>query len=56
VLPQDLERWTATALDVRRDWKARGVPMADRRPLLLDALNALYPEAEPGLETRPTPA
>jgi uroporphyrin-III C-methyltransferase/precorrin-2 dehydrogenase/sirohydrochlorin ferrochelatase len=43
LLPDDLERWTAAARDARRDWKARGVPMAERRPLLLDALVALYP-------------
>jgi uroporphyrin-III C-methyltransferase/precorrin-2 dehydrogenase/sirohydrochlorin ferrochelatase len=42
LLPADLDRWTAAARDARRDWKARGVPMADRRPLLLDALVALY--------------
>lgn len=42
MLPPDLERWTTAARDARRDWKARGVPMAERRPLLLQALNALY--------------
>jgi hypothetical protein len=30
------------ARDARRDWLARGVPMSARRPLLLDALVALY--------------
>jgi len=42
LLPADLDRWSAVARDARRDWKASGVPMAERRPLLLEALNALY--------------
>ena len=45
VLPPDLHRWTAAAREARREWKARGVPMAERRPLLLDALNDIYREA-----------
>ena len=46
LLPEDLDRWTAAARDARRDWKARGVPMTERRPLLLQALNALYERTE----------
>lgn len=42
VLPEDLEQWMAAAQDARRKWLAERVPMAERRPLLLDALNALY--------------
>lgn len=42
LLPEDLDRWTAASREARRDWKTRGVPMADRRPLLLQALNAIY--------------
>jgi uroporphyrin-III C-methyltransferase/precorrin-2 dehydrogenase/sirohydrochlorin ferrochelatase len=45
LLPQDLERWTATSREVRREWKARGVPMSERRPQLLEALVRLYPES-----------
>ena len=56
LLPGDLDRWTAAAHDARREWKARGIPMAARRTLLLEALNALYPEVEPALKTRPTSA
>jgi uroporphyrin-III C-methyltransferase/precorrin-2 dehydrogenase/sirohydrochlorin ferrochelatase len=52
LLPEDLERWTATARDARRDWKARGVPMEARRPRLLDALVALYPAVEPAPSER----
>jgi uroporphyrin-III C-methyltransferase / precorrin-2 dehydrogenase / sirohydrochlorin ferrochelatase len=46
VLPDELASWTAEAERVRTLWKAAGVPMAERRPLLLDALNRLYAERE----------
>jgi len=42
LLPVDVARWTAEAERVRRAWKAAGVAMKERRPLLLRALNALY--------------
>jgi len=42
VLPPDLDRWMAEARAIRPRWLARGVPMAERRPQLLRALNALY--------------
>jgi uroporphyrin-III C-methyltransferase / precorrin-2 dehydrogenase / sirohydrochlorin ferrochelatase len=42
LLPDDLEAWMATARAARREWLERKVPMAERRPLLLEALNALY--------------
>ena len=42
LLPADLDRWTAAAREARIDWKTRGVPMAERRPLLLQALTELY--------------
>ena len=45
MLPADLDRWTATAREARQAWKAGGVPMAERRPLLLEALNAIYGDA-----------
>ena len=35
VLPEDLETWTAEAERQRAAWRAAGVPMAERRPLLL---------------------
>jgi len=44
VLPEDLETWTAEAERQRAEWRAAGVPMAERRPLLLQALNRLYDE------------
>jgi uroporphyrin-III C-methyltransferase / precorrin-2 dehydrogenase / sirohydrochlorin ferrochelatase len=43
LLPQDLDRWTACAQDLRKTWRADGVPMERRRPQLVDALKALYP-------------
>lgn len=42
VLPEDLEAWMTCARDTRRRWLAEGVPMAERRPLLLEALQQLY--------------
>jgi uroporphyrin-III C-methyltransferase/precorrin-2 dehydrogenase/sirohydrochlorin ferrochelatase len=42
LLPDDLEQWMACARDARRTWLAERVPMAERRPLLLKALNQLY--------------
>lgn len=44
LLPDDLDRWMDCARDARREWLARQVPMAERRPLMLDALVALYEE------------
>lgn len=46
LLPADLDRWVATATRLRPDWKARGVSLVDRRPLLLRALNRLYRSTE----------
>ncbi|MGE5242632.1 MAG: bifunctional precorrin-2 dehydrogenase/sirohydrochlorin ferrochelatase [Betaproteobacteria bacterium] len=42
VLPRDLARWVDEARRQRDYWRRDGVPVAQRRPLLLDALNALY--------------
>jgi siroheme synthase-like protein len=42
LLPADLDGWTAEAERQRAAWKAAAVPMAERRPLLLQALNRLY--------------
>lgn len=46
LLPDDLEGWMTCARDARRRWLAEGVPMVQRRPLLLDALIRLYPHRE----------
>lgn len=42
VLPHDLERWIEVAKQARADWKAAKVPMTERRPLLLRALDRIY--------------
>jgi uroporphyrin-III C-methyltransferase / precorrin-2 dehydrogenase / sirohydrochlorin ferrochelatase len=42
MLPHDLERWTAVAIAARSEWKASALPIAERRPLLLRALDELY--------------
>ena len=52
LLPDDLDAWVTSAREARRDWLARGVPMAERRPLLLEALVALYAEAREGTGSR----
>jgi uroporphyrin-III C-methyltransferase/precorrin-2 dehydrogenase/sirohydrochlorin ferrochelatase len=41
-LPADLERWMTAADEARRQWKRDAVPMAHRRPQLLETLNRLY--------------
>jgi len=42
LLPRDLSGWLAEARRQRAVWRRDGVPMENRRPLLLEALNALY--------------
>jgi uroporphyrin-III C-methyltransferase / precorrin-2 dehydrogenase / sirohydrochlorin ferrochelatase len=42
VLPNELDAWMNCARDARTRWLADGVPMEQRRPLLLDALVELY--------------
>jgi uroporphyrin-III C-methyltransferase/precorrin-2 dehydrogenase/sirohydrochlorin ferrochelatase len=41
-LPEDVSDWVETASALRREQKRSGVPMGERRPLLLRALNRLY--------------
>jgi uroporphyrin-III C-methyltransferase/precorrin-2 dehydrogenase/sirohydrochlorin ferrochelatase len=41
-LPEDVSDWVETAAALRREQKRSGVPMGERRPLLLRALNRLY--------------
>jgi siroheme synthase-like protein len=42
VLPPDLDKWMAVAREERAKWRRDGVPMAERRPRLLEALNRIY--------------
>jgi siroheme synthase-like protein len=44
LLPEDVGAWESVATNARVAWKKEGVPMAERRPRLLQALNALYAE------------
>jgi uroporphyrin-III C-methyltransferase/precorrin-2 dehydrogenase/sirohydrochlorin ferrochelatase len=48
VLPTDLDEWLATSDRARLAWKSSRVPMEQRRPLLLEALNGLYAGRVPG--------
>jgi uroporphyrin-III C-methyltransferase/precorrin-2 dehydrogenase/sirohydrochlorin ferrochelatase len=41
-LPRELDAWMAAADEARRAWREQGVPMEERRPQLLEALNKLY--------------
>jgi uroporphyrin-III C-methyltransferase / precorrin-2 dehydrogenase / sirohydrochlorin ferrochelatase len=41
-LPLDLDAWMLASDEARREWKRNGVPMEERRPMLLDTLNRLY--------------
>lgn len=58
LLPADVERWLDVATAARAEWKHDRVPMAERRPLLLRALDRLYPRApeprHPQPDTRPS--
>ena len=45
-LPVDLDRWMVASDAARREWKRSRVPMEERRPMLLEALNRLYEEKE----------
>lgn len=42
LLPGDLAAWMTTARESRQAWRRDSVPMDERRPLLLQALNRLY--------------
>jgi len=42
LLPEDLAEWTRVGEQARAAWKASRVPIGERRPLLLAALNQLY--------------
>jgi uroporphyrin-III C-methyltransferase/precorrin-2 dehydrogenase/sirohydrochlorin ferrochelatase len=42
MLPPDLEDWFATADALKARWRSNGVPMADRRPQLAEAIAHRY--------------
>jgi uroporphyrin-III C-methyltransferase/precorrin-2 dehydrogenase/sirohydrochlorin ferrochelatase len=49
VLPRDLGAWLDEARQRRVAWRREGVPMDERRPLLLEALTRLYARAPSGV-------
>ena len=49
LLPGELDAWMNCAREARTRWLAAGVPMADRRPLLLNALVQLYDQRGVGV-------
>jgi siroheme synthase-like protein len=51
LLPRDLDRWMETARAQRVGWKRDRVAMDERKPRLLQALNALY--TDPRLQADP---
>lgn len=46
LIPRELSAWMDTARAARVAWRRNGVPMEQRRPLLLKALNRLYAARE----------
>jgi uroporphyrin-III C-methyltransferase / precorrin-2 dehydrogenase / sirohydrochlorin ferrochelatase len=55
VLPRDLGAWMSEARRQRAIWRRNRVPMAERRPLLLRALNTLYERSGPELHEEGRP-
>ncbi len=47
LLPDDLGEWVVFAERLRARWRAEGVPIEARRPLLVHALHELYGAREP---------
>jgi len=59
VIPEDVAAWVTAGAALREEQKKRKVPMAERRPLLLQALNRLYgaralPTAAPPVASSPS--
>jgi siroheme synthase-like protein len=42
LLPDEMDEWMRVAREIRPEWKQKGVPMDERRPQLLRALNDIY--------------
>lgn len=42
VLPDDVSAWSRLGHDLRKGWRENGVAIADRRPLLAEAIGRLY--------------
>jgi uroporphyrin-III C-methyltransferase/precorrin-2 dehydrogenase/sirohydrochlorin ferrochelatase len=53
VVPDEVQSWVTEARALKARQRAEGVPMAQRRPLLLEALNRLYAQKRASLSTPP---
>lgn len=42
LVPEEIETWLSLSRAQARVWRETGIPMEERRPLLLEALNRLY--------------
>ena len=51
LLPEDLPTWVDEARRLRPGWRAERLPLADRRPRLLEAINRLYPQMSAPLDS-----
>jgi uroporphyrin-III C-methyltransferase/precorrin-2 dehydrogenase/sirohydrochlorin ferrochelatase len=56
LLPGDLASWMDAARVSREAWRRDGIPMEERRPLLLQALNRLYAERTAAAASHPQTA
>ncbi len=55
LMPADqIERWMAEAIRMRRAWRTEGVPFSERRPQLLDALVRLRDDETAATTQRPS--
>lgn len=55
LLPSEVGTWLEQARELSRQQRAAGVPMADRRPQLLETLNRLYEARSQGAEPSESP-
>lgn len=47
LIPEEIEAWLELSHSQTRHWRQSAIPMGERRPLLLAALNRLYAERAP---------
>jgi uroporphyrin-III C-methyltransferase / precorrin-2 dehydrogenase / sirohydrochlorin ferrochelatase len=53
LLPADLPTWVDEARRLRPAWREERLPLAERRPRLLEAIIRLYPRLYPQIQARP---
>jgi siroheme synthase-like protein len=53
LLPEDLPTWVDEARRLRPGWREERLPLAERRPRLLDALNRIYAPVSAPIDARP---